>query len=367
LRTDLAGTLMMGSPAEIVRSLPAVLPLLPYFRETMQQFGQRFKDPFLQRAFPLLEYSNPALPVFLHLMKHAYGLQRDIAWPAGGSLAFAAAIAKRYAELGGELHCARKVTRILTENNRAAGVMFTDGSEQRADIIISDADGRKTIMELLEGKYANDRIRAYCAEPPDKTDFAVQAFFGVNRDLSKEPSSLVLLLDRPVSIAGQEHHSVELQAYGFDPTLAPAGKGVIKVELPSRYSFWKALYADRPRYLEEKQKLSEIVLGLLGNYFPGIRSRVEATDVSTIMTWERYMGGTHGFANAPARKPSIIGNFLGLGRQTGLPGLDNFHFVGTWMTSTGALFSNAFSGKTVIKTLCKKEGKQFSTGKDDLE
>jgi hypothetical protein len=41
--------------------------------------------------------------------------------------------------------------------------------------------------------------------------------------------------------AGTEHSSVEIQMYGHDPSMAPPGKGVIKVELFSRYSYWKEL------------------------------------------------------------------------------------------------------------------------------
>ena len=52
--------------------------------------------------------------------------------------------------------------------------------------------------------------------------------FGVNRDLSYEPSALIMLLDKPVAIANHENKSLEMQIYGFDKTMAPQGKGVIK-------------------------------------------------------------------------------------------------------------------------------------------
>ncbi len=78
------------------------------------------------------------------------------------------------------------------------------------------------------------------------------------------------------------------------------------------------------------------------------------------MTWERYMGGTHGFANMPNKKLSIIATLLGRGQERDLPGLSNFYFVGAWATSTGALFSNANSGKKVIKAICSVDGKRFT-------
>ena len=51
----------------------------------------------------------------------------------------------------------------------AVGIKLADGSQHRADIIISNADGRKTIMSMLEGKYTNKRLNEYCREPADET------------------------------------------------------------------------------------------------------------------------------------------------------------------------------------------------------
>lgn len=360
-KSDMWGKMMLGSTWSMISVLPFMMSSGKWFKTSMRQYAERFTDPFLKKAFPLLEYSEPSLPFFIHLAKHAYGYNKDIAWPVGGALEFARSIEKRYRDLGGEVFYQQKVVKILTESDRAVGVQTADGSEHRADIVISNADGRKTIMDMLGGRYLNDRVRAYCGEPQDETNWAVHVFLGVDRDLSGEPSSLVMLLDEPVEIAGHVNDSIEMQFYGFDKTMAPAGKGVIKVELVSSYSYWKKLYSDRALYEEEKEKVAEAVIGLLEKRFPGIKSQVEAVDVPTLMTWERYMGGTHGFANMPVKKFSITGSLFGRGQETTLPGLANFHLVGVWVTSTGALFANALSGRTLIKTICKNNGKKFKS------
>jgi len=324
----------------------------------MADYAQRFSDPFLREAFPLLEYSLPDCPFAIHLAKHAAGHTKDIAWPIGASSAFAGSIADYYQALGGKIHYRSKVTKIITKNGKAVGVKLADGTEEFADIIISNADGRKTLLDLLEGKFMNQQLTEYCGDAVDETNWAVHVFLGVDRDLSQEPSSLVMLLEEPVTIAGHETKSLEMQTYSFDKTMAPEGKGVIKVELVSRYSYWKELAGDRLRYEEEKERVADQVIGLLENRFAGIRCQVEAVDVPTLLTWERFMGGTHGFANMPKKEFDFIGSLF---KNSGMivPGLENFYFVGVWATSAGALFVNALSGKKAIQKICRDKGRQF--------
>lgn len=358
---DVWGDLMAGGTGDKLRLMPALLPKMRWFSTTMAQYAERFSDPFLRSAFPLMGYSLPDMPFAMHLLYHGYGCMQDVAWPVGGAAAFARSIERRYKELGGQVHYRQKVVEILTENDRAVGLRLDDGTVEGADIVISNADGRKTILEMLGGRYIDERLRGYCAEPDDETNWAVHVFLGVDRDLSQEPSSLVMLLDRPVTIAGHDCKSLEMQMYGHDPTMAPRGKGTIKVELFSGYKYWKALAEDRSRYNEEKQRVADTVIDLLEeHHFPGIRGQVEAVDVPTLLTWERFMGGTHGFACMPKKKPSFVAALAGGGSDMLVPGLASFFLVRTWATSTGALFANALSGKTAIRKICQEDGKSFA-------
>jgi len=207
-------------------------------------------------------------------------------------------------------------------------------------------------------------VRGYCAPLSDETPFAVDIFLGINQDLSAEPSSLVLLLDRPVTIANHKYENIEAQLYGFDKSMAPAGKGTIKVELPASYAYWKQLYNDdREKYKQEKQKVAEQVIEILESHFLGIKNQVEVIDVATLMTWERYMGGSQGWFNLPNRKfdfsISMREDPSDKKFTTTLPGLSNFYFVGVWATMMGSLFHNANSGKIIIRRICKKDGRKF--------
>jgi len=361
-KSDAMGTMMLGSRRDLVTALPGLLRSWRWLRPTMAQYAERFGNPFLRRAFPLLVYSFPFVPLVVHLSRHAYGLTGAIRWPVGGAVELAKSIATRYTDLGGELHYRSKVVKVLTEDGRAFGVKLEDGSEHHADIIISNADGRRTILEMLEGRFMDDRVRGYCEPPDDEMPWAVHVFLGVNRDLSKEPSSLIMLLDAPVTIANHECHSIEMQMYGFDPGMAPEGKGVIKVELVSQYSYWKKLAENRTAYEEEKRRVADQVIDLLeSRYFAGLRQQVEVIDVPTLLTWERFTGGTMGLGFVPKRKISVTGSVFGKSLNSTLPGLSDFYFAGTWATSAGALFMNALSGKRVVQGLCKADGRTFTS------
>jgi hypothetical protein len=84
-------------------------------------------------------------------------------------------------------------------------------------------------------------------------------------------------------------------------------------------------------------------------------------DVPTLMTWERYVGGAHGFMSGPARPFNPMDMLFGKGYAT-LPGLDDLYLVGTWATAIGALWINALSGRRAVQVICEKDGKSFQAG-----
>ena len=359
-KKDTIGDLMLGSLGEKFSSLPAFFRLLKYFKYTLGSFAKRFKHPVLQKAFPLLHYSCPEFPLFGQLCKEANIAKGGIAWPRGGSLTVSGNLAARYIELGGTIHYCKKVVKILTDNNHACGVELEDVTQHKADFVVSNADGRKTIMQMLEGRYINKKIARYCEPNPDKDlEWSVMVFLGVKRDLSAYPPALIMFLDKPVDICGYTCNHLDLQTYGFDTSMAPAGKSVIKVELFSKISYFSRLYNDKEAYQSEKNKIAEQVITLLEKQLPGIRQDIEVIDVVTLHTWERYMGGSQGWFNWPNKKFSIPGDVFGLDNRFTLPRLKNFYLAGQWATSAGALLLNAISGKTVVQKICKQCGIKF--------
>lgn len=365
LSFDLLG-IPMASPWQMLRSLPK-LPLLPKWGQvTLEQFAERFQNPLLRQAFPTLQYDFPGIPMLIHLNFLAGCHSHILGWPSGGSLAFARTIAERYESLGGEIHYRSPVEKILVENERAVGVRLRDGTEHRADggnpvsAVISAADGYTTIFEMLNGQYADARIRAYYDSAPDGNEMNFCVALGVARDMRDEPHALTLFLTQPVELLGRPHERLSVEVYNWDPALAPPGKTPIKVLLKATYSQWKALSADRARYDEEKARVAETVIDMLAARFPGLRQQIEVVDVSTPLTIERYTGNYHGLQAWGVPGGGMGAMLKGFTRT--LPGLANFHMAGQWAEAMIGISTAAISGRNAIRRICKQDGRRFKTG-----
>jgi phytoene dehydrogenase-like protein len=357
--------LPMAGTSEMIKLLPMMPALVKWMRINLDQYAARFSSPFLRRAFPTIQYDFAEIPMLIHLNFVVGCNNHTLGWPAGGSRPFAEAIARRFTDLGGELHYRSLVDKVLVRNDRAIGIRLEDGSEHMADLVISAADGHATIYDMLDGQYVDERINTYYATPPDRQDMSMHVSFGVARDMSAEPHALNFFLEEPVTLLGKERDRISVEVFSFDTSMAPAGKAALKVLLDARYSHWKALYdADgghpsRERYNAAKQEVAEQVLSLLEQRFPGIQGQVEVADVATPLTIERYTGNWHGTQAWMDESGGMLDFFRG--RTKTLPGLENFYMAGQWAGGIG-LSTAAIQGRKAIQSLCKRDGRPFVTG-----
>jgi phytoene dehydrogenase-like protein len=296
-------------------------------------------------------------PILALMMPLAWLNQKTAGYPLGGSLEFSKTIEKRYLDLGGKIDYKSPVAKILVENDKAVGIKLSNGTEHRADIIISAADGHTTIFGMLEGKYIDDKIKGYYDNfslfPP-----LLHVAYGVARTFQELPRSVSgfnLLLDKPITIAGKEHTRLTLHVYNFDPNLAPEGKTVVKFIINTEWEYWDELYKDTEVYKAEKERLANELLAILDKRYPGLSDQVEMTDVATPMTWVRYTGNWKGSYEG------WMEISLGFGKRIDktLPGLDGFYMVGQWVEPGGGLPPAAQSGRNVIQVICKRDKKSF--------
>ncbi|MFN8372914.1 MAG: NAD(P)/FAD-dependent oxidoreductase [Anaerolineae bacterium] len=338
-----------------MKMMPFVLPMMRWATVPSKDFGARFKHPFLRRAVAQM-FSWEEAPVMMGMSLLAYMHTGNAGFPVGGSLEFARALERRYLELGGEIRYKSQVEKILTENDKAVGVRLYNDEIHKADYIISAADGRGTIFDMLDGKYVNRSIKSrYDGHLPMHSQ--VQISLGVNRDFSAEPHWVTHLLDKPMLIIGEERSELGVKHYCFDKSLAPSGKSVIEVMIRSSYPYWQRIYGHK-LYDTEQRQVSDIVIDFLETQYAGIRADIEFVDEATPLSYERYtgnwMGSTCGWLMSKETMPMLI-----LGVDKMLPGLSNFYMAGQWVEPGGSVPLSAASGKSVIQLICAADHQPF--------
>lgn len=346
---------------DLLKMVPKMLPVAgvmkKYMRMSLKEFAGQFKDPFLREAlnsvFGLEDFPLIAMVMTLSMMAN-----RGAGYPIGGSLEFARAIERRYLALGGKIQYRSRVAEILVEKDRAVGVRLADGTEYRADLVISAADGHATIFEMLGGKYINEEIREWYTGMPIFQSM-IQVSLGINRDLSAEPHYLSFApMKRPV-IDGVEQPRMGIKNYCYDPTMAPQGKSVVEVIFASDISYWQGMDRKSDSYQAEKDRIAEQVIAAVEERFPGIREQIEVVDVATPLTMSRYTANWQGSMEGWLITTDTFTRTI----DARLPGLDQFYMAGQWVRPGGGLPPAAQSGRDVIYTICRKDRKKFITAK----
>jgi len=224
----------------------------------------------------------------------------------GGPASLATAMAETARSAGAEIRTGAPVARILVRDGRAAGVVLDSGEEIPARAVVSNADPRRTFLQLVDPveldpgfltKVRNYRARGTVA----KVHLAMRSlpsFVGV-----PNPADLhgriqiapgVDYLERAFDaskygeLPAQPYLDVVIPSLG-DPTLAPPGRHVLSahvqfVPYELRGMSWEA----------GREALASIVLDALEQYAPGIRASVEATEVFSPVDLERSYGLTGG-------------------------------------------------------------------------
>jgi phytoene dehydrogenase-like protein len=327
---------------------------------TTREYVKRFKDPLLRQA--LEDVWVPEFSQLFMLFTLAYLHNQNAGYPIGGSMPMSKALEKRYLDLGGKIHYDSRVEKILVEADHAVGIRLADGSEHRAGRVVSAADGHSTIFKMLDGKYADEKVR----EPYEKWPVFPPLLFiglGVNRSFENEPktiSGMSFPLREPTEIGDAVQERLPVHIFNQDPTLAPAGKTSLVVMLPSNYAYWQDLAQDRAAYEEKKDQVARTVVSLLEQRFPGISDDVEMVDVATPLTFERYTGNWQGSFEGWLLTPANAQVMMKPMSQT-LPGLTNFYMCGQWVEPGGGLPTGVMSGRRLVQSLCKQDDTNFKT------
>jgi len=353
----------MGKPPELI----GLLDRLKQFwgmRKVSKYFTGKYSRPlgdYAQSAHSLLlqrileNLFLPEVPVWFVLMLLALLADRKIGLLAGGCSGFINPIEERYIALGGDISYEATVEKILVENDRAVGVQLANGSEHRADVIVSAVDGHSTIFKMLSGRYVdkktNERYRRWKLIRP-----IITVSLGVARVFPDEPHMNFIMLKDPITIGDQSIQCFSLRIFNYSNEFAPAEKTVIQAMIETEWDYWNDLQNDRKLYNAEKKRVVKEVLSRLEAHYPDISSQVEVTDIATPYTTWRYTLNHRGAYMGWLPTPEAIMTAI----PRTLPGLASFFMAGQWVMPGGGVPSCLYSGRHVVQILCQYDKNRFS-------
>jgi phytoene dehydrogenase-like protein len=348
----------MYSALDNLKMMPKMLPLLSLMRKysslTIGTFAEQFKNPLLRNAFKM-SYPNELIAILPMMILSSLNAG-DSGVPIGGSKKFAERIAKRYTSLGGKIHYNTPVDKITVADGQAVGLVLADGTAVSADVVVSAADGNYTLNHMLEGKYSDDKLDTLFRERGTyPTATGVHVSVGVACDLSDEPHAVWFKPKNPIHPDGTAQEWLRLDHYCYDASFATKGKSVVEAAvMMADYDWWKQKAQNRDAYLAEKQRVAAEVCAAIEERFPQAKGKIEAVDVATPLTYERYCNAWRGSYMSWGPTPkSKIRSLNGK-----LDGLANFYMAGQWTMLPG-INGAAITGKWAVQRICRDQKISF--------
>ena len=227
----------------------------------------------------------------------------------GGLGAFSAALASAARSAGAEIRVGTAVTSIDVQNGAVAGVTLTTGEKVRADIVVSNADPRRTLLGLIDPIALEPGFRARVGSYRSVGNVAK-----INLALSDLPRFTSLGSGKGSrALSGAIHigpdidyleRAFDASKYGAwsarpylditipsltDPSLAPPGAHVMSIN--AQFAPYRLRGTD---WAASAQAFGDAVIETLAAYAPGIRQSIVHRQVITPADLESTYGLTGG-------------------------------------------------------------------------
>ncbi len=258
-------------------------------------------------------FIGPRSPGSGYVLLHHYlgevdGVFRSWGFAKGGTGALSAAIASAAKEAGVEIKVNSPVLKVLVKDGKAYGVVLENGDEYKAEIVVSNADAKRTFLKLVDenelpDEFISDIKRFKIASPACKVNLALDAL----PEFKSLPAGKEALLRGSIEIAPSIDYverAYDDAKYGgwsqrpfmdalipslLDPGMAPPGKHVMSIFVQYASSELEGGWNE-----EKKAQFLEIVIDTLAEHAPNIRDIILHKHIMTPWDLERTFGLTQG-------------------------------------------------------------------------
>ena len=322
------------------------LPFFSQYRKaTLAEVSLHFiKEPSLLSLFatnwPYLGLP-PSRVSFIYWATMLIGYLEDGAYYCkGGFQQFANALVQGLIQNQGQILYKTRVEKIVVEKEQVRGVILESGQRIMAKTVISNADMRETVLNLVGEQYFSKRylqrlkrmkhsysiFAVYLATnlPVQKLDFAQEVFCYEDEDHEKnfakiENSEIGFISITMPTLA--------------DSGLAPKGEHIVMLTTLLPYKTeqdWKQL---KPVILQQMLDRAE-------HYLPGLQAHLLYVDAGSPETMRRYTQNYQGAAYGWDVTPDQVGP----GRMAIQSPVSGLFYAGHWTTPGGGVYGVCVSG-----------------------
>lgn len=216
---------------------------------------------------------------------------KSSAYPLGGCISIPDAYAKAIVDYGGRVQLNTQVSKIIIEDSNVKGLEFKGGSYIETDLVISNADIKNTVFNLVGAKYFPSEY----IEKIKNLTYATQAMsIKVALDEVVTDQKLIMYIPVPFSEAlelfpwksrepPEKISGMITSPTNFDPSLAPQGNQSIFFAV-----FWNGSQPKLNR--KELNRWGEVLLESLTECIPEIKGHVLWYRIDTPDLVEKYAG-----------------------------------------------------------------------------
>lgn len=242
-----------------------------------------------------------------HQLGESNGALRTAGFVRGGIGNLSQALARAAQQFGVEIRTNAEITKVVTKNRAATGVVLQNGEEINASSVISNADVKRTFLKLVEPTYldphfllqvGNIRSRGTVAKinlaldtlPTFKNSNHQAAALGGIIHIGPSLDYLERAADDAKYGRSSEQPFLEITLPSIaDSSIAPTGKHVMSVWMQS------APYNLRERnWHDQRDALGDAVMAVIEDYAPGFKNSVLHRQVLTPLDLEESYSLTGG-------------------------------------------------------------------------
>lgn len=323
-----------------------------YGKQTMQEFCERFKNPYIKALFG--NYFNNDFIAITYVTSYAFYTSNTVSIPEGGSTGMVNRIVSKFESLGGTIEYGIHITKANIKNQNLESMESSEGVKIIADNFIWCADPHSLFYGMLGEKYMDKNLK-YMYEHPEgyAGTTGYQAAFGIvsDEDLNLPEGSVIFPCEK-YQVAGKEHNFCGIRVYDYDNLLFPKDKRVIQCNLlqtEEDYLYWKTLKDTPKKYKEEKLRVAEELQTRVEKQYPQLKGKLILLGTYspvTFTTWcGAYKGAYMSFNAHKGYKSRYVKNSVN--------GIDNLFLGSQWIQNSGGLPIAATSGKFAVQIMDK--------------